>query len=77
MFFYGNIFEVFIDNNLLINVIIIVKLDVILYKWLVFLLNYNFKFNYKNGKFIKDVDSLFCRFVEIFLNVLKVLILVL
>lgn len=56
----------FIDNNLLINVIIIVKL--------VFLFNYNFKFNYKIGKFNRDVDGLFCRFVEIFLNVIKVLI---
>lgn len=67
----------FIDNNLLIYVIIIVKLDVMLYRWLVFLFNYNFKFNYKIGKFNRDVDGLFCRFVEILLNVIKVLKLVL
>lgn len=64
----------FIDNNLLIYVIIIVKLDVMLYRWLVFLFNYNFKFNYKIGKFNRD--GLFCRFVEILLNVIKVLKLV-
>lgn len=57
-YLYGNYFEVRIDNNFLIYVIIIVKLDVIFYCWLVLLLVYDFKIIYRLGKFNRDVDGL-------------------
>lgn len=71
--FYGNTFEVFTDNNPSTNVITTAKLDAISHKWLASLSNNNFKLNYKNGKSIKDADSLFRRPAEIFPNVLKAL----
>lgn len=57
-YLYGNYFEVRIDNNFLIYVIIIVKLDVIFYCWLVLLLVYDFNIIYRLGKFNRDVDGL-------------------
>lgn len=55
------------------NVITTAKLDAMSHKWLASLSNYNFKLNYKNGKSIKDADSLFRRPAEIFPNVIKAL----
>lgn len=57
-YLYSNYFEVRIDNNFLIYVIIIVKLDVIFYCWLVLLLVYDFNIIYRLGKFNRDVDGL-------------------
>lgn len=47
------------DNNFLIYVFILVKLDVIGYCWIVVLFVYNFIIIYKLGKFNLDVDGLF------------------
>lgn len=49
-YLYNNFFEVRMDNNLLIYVIIFVKFDVIGYCWFVVLSNYNFKIYYRFGK---------------------------
>lgn len=52
-------FVVFMGNNFLMYVFIIVKLDVIGYRWIVSLLFYNFSIMYKLGKMNIDVDLLF------------------
>lgn len=58
-YLYGNLFEVVIDNNSFIYVFILVKFDVIGYRWLVLLSNYNFFFCYCKGVYNVDVDGLF------------------
>lgn len=49
-YLYGREFEVRIDNNFLIYVLFIVKLDVIGYRWVFVFVEYWFKLFYKFGK---------------------------
>lgn len=58
-YFYGNKFDVVIDNNLFIYVLIIVKFDVIGYCWLVVFSNFQFLIYYRKGINNVDVDGLF------------------
>lgn len=58
-YFYGNKFDVVIDNNLFIYVLIIVKFDVIGYCWLVVFSNFQFLIFYRKGINNVDVDGLF------------------
>lgn len=56
-YLYGNFFIVYMDNNLLMYVLIFVKLDVIGYWWFVELFNFNFNIVYRLGKKNQDVDG--------------------
>lgn len=57
-YLYGNKFKVKIDNNLLMYVLIIVKLDVMGQRWVLVLLVFDFEIFYKLGKKNVDVDVL-------------------
>lgn len=61
------------DNNFLIYVFILVKLDVIGYCWIVVLFVYNFIIIYKLGKFNLDVDGLFWVLEIIDCDIVKVI----
>lgn len=57
-YLYGNKFKVKIDNNLLMYILIIVKLDVMGQRWVLVLLVFDFEIFYKLGKKNVDVDVL-------------------
>lgn len=61
---YGKKFMVVIDNNFLMYVLMLVKLDVIGYCWVVVLVVFDFEICYCFGCNNVDVDLLF-RFLEL------------
>ena len=57
-YLYGNIFDVYTDNNPLTYVLTTAKLDAMRHRWIAGLANYNFHIHYKSGKSNVEADSL-------------------
>ena len=57
-YLYGNIFEVYTDNNHLTHVLSTAKLDSMGHRWITGLANYNFHIHYKSGKSNVEADAL-------------------
>ena len=59
-YLYGSQFQVYTDNNPLIYVITMAKLDATGHRWVAALSNYTFSIIYKSGKGQKDAEALSC-----------------
>ena len=57
-YLYGNTFDVYTDNNPLTYVLTMAKLDVMGYRWITGLANYNFHIHYKSWKSNVEADDL-------------------
>ena len=57
-YLYGNIFDVYTDNNPLIYVLSTAKLDAMGHRWITGLDNYNIHIHYKSGKSNVEADTL-------------------
>ena len=57
-YLYGNMFDVYTDNNPLTYVLITAKLDVIRHRWVASLANYNFHLHYHSGRSNVEADTL-------------------
>ena len=57
-YLYGLTFDIYTNNNPLIYVLTMVKLDVMSHHWVASLANYNFQLYYRAGKTNTDADAL-------------------
>ena len=57
-YLYGNIFDVYTDNNPLTYMLTAAKLDAMGHRWITGLANYNFHIHYKSGKSNVEADAL-------------------
>ena len=57
-YLYGNIFDVYTDNNPLTYILTTAKLDAMVHRWTAGLANYNFHIHYKSGKCNAEADAL-------------------
>ena len=57
-YLYGLTFDIHTDNNLLMYVLTIAKLDAASHHWVTSLANYNFRLHYRAGKANIDADAL-------------------
>ena len=57
-YLYGNILDVYTDNNPLIYVLTTAKLDAMGHRWIASLANYSFHIHYKSGKINVEADAL-------------------
>ena len=57
-YLYGNTFDVYTDNNPLMYVLTIAKLDAMGHRWVTGLANYNFHIHYQSGKSNVEADAL-------------------
>ena len=57
-YLYGNMFDVYTDNNPLTYVLTTAKLDAMGHRWVAGLVNYNFHIHYKSGKSNVEADAL-------------------
>ena len=57
-YLFGNIFDVYTDNNPLTYVLTTAKLDAMGHRWITGLANYNFHIHYKSGKSNVEADAL-------------------
>ena len=55
---YGNIYDVYTDNNPLTYVLTTAKLDAMGHRWVASLANYNFHLHYHSGKSNVEADAL-------------------
>ena len=57
-YLYGNILDVYTDNNPLTYVLSTAKLDAMGHRWIAGLTNYSFHIHYKSGKSNVEADAL-------------------
>ena len=57
-YLYGNIFDIYTDNNPLTYVLMTAKLDAVGHRWVASFANYNFHLHYHSGRSNVEADAL-------------------